>query len=91
MLLIAKTWTQHYIGNLKETLKVGKIEKYRVPQSRESREIFGETETMKMAPRRDQSRGLESRLSTPPYLIYQKKRHCISIYTRKILTTTCQI
>ena len=31
-------------------------------QSRESREIFGETETMKMAPRRDQSRGLESRL-----------------------------
>ena len=32
------------------------------PQSRESREIFGETETTKMAPRRDQSRGLESRL-----------------------------
>ena len=39
-----------------------KIEKYRVPQSRESREQFGETETMKMAPRRDWSRGLESRL-----------------------------
>ena len=39
-----------------------KIEKYRVSQSRESREIFGETETMKMAPRRDRSRGLESRL-----------------------------
>ena len=32
------------------------------PQSRESREIFGETETTKKAPRRDQSRGLESRL-----------------------------
>ena len=32
------------------------------PQSRESREIFGETETRKMVPRRDQSRGLESRL-----------------------------
>ena len=32
------------------------------PQSRESREIIGETETRKMAPRRDQSRGLESRL-----------------------------
>ena len=30
------------------------------PQSRESRKIFGETETTKMAPRRDQSRGLES-------------------------------
>ena len=28
----------------------------------QSREIFGETETMKMVPRRDQSRGLESRL-----------------------------
>ena len=44
-------------------LKDGKIEKkHRVPQSRESREIIGETETMKMVPRRDQSRGLESRL-----------------------------
>ena len=32
------------------------------PQSRESFEIFGETETTKMAPRRDQSRSLESRL-----------------------------
>ena len=32
------------------------------PQSRESREIIGETETRKMDPRRDQSRGLESRL-----------------------------
>ena len=32
------------------------------PQSRESHEIFGETETTKKAPRRDQSRGLESRL-----------------------------
>ena len=32
------------------------------PQSCESREISGETETMKMDPRRDQSRGLESRL-----------------------------
>ena len=31
-------------------------------QSRESREIIGETETMKMDPRRDQSLGLESRL-----------------------------
>ena len=38
------------------------MEKYMVPQSRESREIFGETETIKMAPRRDQSRVLESRL-----------------------------
>ena len=28
----------------------------------QSREIFGETETMKMAPRRDQSRGLQSQL-----------------------------
>ena len=70
MLSIAKTWTQHYIGNLKETLKVGKIEKYRVPQSRESREIFGETETMKMAPRRDQSRGLESRLQALIYIVH---------------------
>ena len=32
------------------------------PQSRESREIFGETETMILAPRRDQSSGLELRL-----------------------------
>ena len=32
------------------------------PQSRQSRKIFGETETTKIAPRRDQSRGLESRL-----------------------------
>ena len=32
------------------------------PQSRESREISGENEPTKMAPRRDQSRGLESRL-----------------------------
>ena len=32
------------------------------PQSRESRERFGETETRKRVPRRDQSRGLESRL-----------------------------
>ena len=32
------------------------------PESRESREIIGENETMKMDPRRDQSRGLESRL-----------------------------
>ena len=32
------------------------------PQSRESREIIDETETRNMAPRRDQSRGLESRL-----------------------------
>ena len=31
-------------------------------QSRESRKIFGETETRKMDPRRNQSRGLESRL-----------------------------
>ena len=36
------------------------------PQSRESREIFGETETTKKAPRRDQSRGLESRLHPLP-------------------------
>ena len=33
-----------------------------LPQSRESREIFGENETTKKAPRRDQSRGLESQL-----------------------------
>ena len=33
-----------------------------LPQSRESREIFGENETTKKAPRRDQSPGLESRL-----------------------------
>ena len=32
------------------------------PQSHESREIFGETKTRKMAPRRDQSRGLEPQL-----------------------------
>ena len=32
------------------------------PKSWESREIIGETETRKMDPRRDQSRGLESRL-----------------------------
>ena len=32
------------------------------PQSRESREIIGETETKKKDLRRDQSRGLESRL-----------------------------
>ena len=42
--------------------KVSKIEKKGWPQSRESRGIIGETETMKMASRRDQSRGLESRL-----------------------------
>ena len=50
------------MGVLKTILKVGKIEKCMVPQSRESREIFGKTETMKMAPRRDQFRGFESRL-----------------------------
>ena len=33
-----------------------------MPWSRESRKKFGETETMKMVPRRDQSRGFESRL-----------------------------
>ena len=32
------------------------------PQSRESRRIFGETETTKMIPKQDQSRGLESQL-----------------------------
>ena len=32
------------------------------PQSRDSREIFGETETRKRVSRQDQSRGLESRL-----------------------------
>ena len=54
------------------------MEKYMVPQSRESREIFGETETMKMAPRRDQSRGLESRLQA---LVHTKK-----IFSAHILT-----
>ena len=39
-----------------------KPRKYSVCQSRESRGIFDETETRKMGPRRDQSRGLESRL-----------------------------
>ena len=39
-----------------------KARKYSVCQSRESRGIFVETETRKMGPRRDKSRGLESRL-----------------------------
>ena len=37
-----------------------KARKHSVCQSRESRGIFDETETIKIAPRRDQSRGLES-------------------------------
>ena len=42
------------------------------PQSRESREIIGETETKKMDSRRDQSRGLESRLQAlgDTYILY---------------------
>ena len=43
-------------------LKRSRTYKQSWPQSRESREIIGETETRKMDPRRDQSRGLESRL-----------------------------
>ena len=39
-----------------------KARKHSVCQSRESRGIFDETETREMGPRRDQSRGLESRL-----------------------------
>ena len=39
-----------------------KARKHSVCQSRESRGIFDETETWKMGPRQDQSRGLESRL-----------------------------
>ena len=38
------------------------------PQSRESREIIGETETRKIDPRQDQSRGLESRLQALVYM-----------------------
>ena len=52
-------------------------ENYRDLQSRESREIFGETETMKMATRRDQSRGLESWLQPLEYLPGKSlKIHC---------------
>ena len=58
-----KTW------NETKFLKENRIlqQKCMVPQSREFREIFGETETMKMVPRRDQSRGLESRLQALLY------------------------
>ena len=51
-----------------------KARKHSICQSRESRGIFDETETRKMGPRRDQSRGLESRLqalvSTVPNVIF---------------------
>ena len=46
------------------------------PQSRESQEIIGETETMKMGPRRDQSRGLESRLQA---LLYTYIVHTLQV------------
>ena len=55
-------------------------EKYRVPQSRESREIFGETETTEMAPRRDQSRGLESWLQKLCMHMLEKKRGVLTFY-----------
>ena len=57
-----------------------------LPQSRESREIFGETETMKIASRRDQSLGLDSRLQalhSPNqgyYIKREDKRPTVAIY-----------
>ena len=75
------------MGVLKTILKVGKIEKYRVPQSRESREIFGETETVKIVPRRDQSRGLESRLQA---LVHTNTENLITILPL-LLTCYCTI
>ena len=54
------TFTEYMNFNKTNALKGLGIE-YRVG-SRESREIIGETETRKIDPRRDQSRGLESRL-----------------------------
>ena len=46
----------------KDVLKRSRTRKQSLPQSRESGEIIGETETKKIDPRRDQSRDLESRL-----------------------------
>ena len=43
-------------------------------QSHESQEIFGETETRKMAPRQDQSRGLESRLQPLVFIFIRTQR-----------------
>ena len=61
-------------------------------QSRESRKIFGETETTKIAPRRDQSRGLESRLQALLCIIYYNWGFLVfeirkNLDLRKILVT----
>ena len=72
-----------------------KIEKYRVPQPCESREIFGETETMKMAPRQDQSRGLESRLQAFVETVFESKYvlplHCTILSKAPEITWSLEV
>ena len=74
----------------KTTLVLQKSRLQGQSQSRESREIFGETETRKMAPRRDQSRGLESRLqplnNSVQFTPYKYCLVCLVLYYRQVHT-----